>query len=661
MSVQVLINSVDRTKKIDVSSLRVTNVLTQQIDTCSFSIKKYGDHTYTPDLGNTVVIYDDTVKIFAGRIAKIVKNSDTYGIIILEIEAYDYGKELNKRLVNKTYKDTTVNQIISDIISYYDLDDDGFTITNVDCDTTINYISFKFQEVGDCLKELAELSGFDWYVDPEKDIHFFKKGAKSAPFSITDNNGNLINNSLVIREDNTNLRNTIIVRGGDYLASTLSSTIVADGAQKIFNLGYRFGTADVSFTLTGGLVSYGREPRDTNPSLYDAMWNNDEKVLKFRDVRRPSINSELVVRGKPYLPCIIKLKDQESILDTISAEGGTGIHEYLIIDKSINSKEGARDRARAELYTYAQTLSEGEFRTYTSGLRAGQEITINSTLHGVNKTYIINKVQYEMWTHDEMVYSISLVTTKSFGIIEFLQGLLRREKKQIVVRADEELDEVDWAGEVITMSDTVTGWIDKNKQTETITMADTLTAQSMDYEVEFVLGPWTPTPTGGSTDLTAGQTFSASSVYAADPATFAVAKAFDNDDTTRWANNSLGAGEWIKVQFGVAPIINKITIQQYVGFGFKNFKVQGSNDDINWTDLYTGLHSNTPLDATHTTIEAFTFANSTAYTYYRVLAIDIYGTLISVWEMEMMAIVYTKKRQFVLDGSPLGPYPYATT
>ena len=65
----------------------------------------------------------------------------------------------------------------------------------------------------------------------------------------------------------------------------------------------------------------------------------------------------------------------------------------------------------------------------------------------------------------------------------------------------------------------------------------------------------------------------------------------------------------------------------------KDFKLQGSNNDADWTDILTAVGSNT--DAW----QEWAFANSVAYRYYRIYVTSSYytgGNQVSIWEIELM-------------------------
>ena len=188
---------------------------------------------------------------------------------------------------------------------------------------------------------------------------------------------------------------------------------------------------------------------------------------------------------------MVKQYNRAGIQTMVSSEGGDGEYEYIIIDKNLNSKDSARKRASAELYAYARTISEGEFETEVDGLRAGQTLIINSVARGLNESYIINKVTISTRTPDYLRYKVSLITTRTFGMIDLLRELIDAKKDSVTARTREILDLIEGADELITLTEG-TATISKvhNPVAESMAINETTSAQSLDYDVDFVVGSY---------------------------------------------------------------------------------------------------------------------------------------------------------------------------
>lgn len=493
MSVQVTIAGVDRTNLVQWESLRVENVLTQQVDRCSFKLWNYGDRSFRPVVGRSVTVVDNGTTIFGGVITKVEGKVSGYPRAVYTIECLDYTRILDQHLVAETYQDMTVEDIISNILTNWA--PAGFTMTQVDAPLLVNFIQFNYEPVSSCLKQLADIAGYDWYIDYAKDLYFKSPSATSAPIDITDDGGVYDHESLIIRQDTSQLRNSIVVRGGEYLGTQFTFSIKADGKRITYELPYKF--SDFKVRVNGVQQNLGIDNLD-DPTSFDAMYNFSEKIVRWvDDAHKPAADATLSMSGKPYLPVIVKLKDQTKINAIYSAEDslGDGRYEYLVIDNSINSKAGARDRALAEIRSYGATLSEGEFTTETAGLRAGMSILVNSVSLNINDTYIINRVVATMKDQDTMKYKVSLVTTKTMDFISVMKKILLSETKKIIINEGELVDLVDSADETITLGESVVASQSHNPQSETITLGESFVNQGLNYGVQFVLGPYTPTST----------------------------------------------------------------------------------------------------------------------------------------------------------------------
>lgn len=435
MSISLTIAGVDKTRQIQADSLRIDNILTNKRDTAIFSILNNTGDTYMPNSGSEVVIMDGVTKIFGGIITGIESKAGAYGIIVHAITCQDYTRLLDHKLVANSFTGQTVNDIITFLKDNYF--PTGFTINNVDANVVIEYVAFNYKPLAQCLQDLANTINYDWYVDYDKDVHFFAKEANPAPFGLTDSNGNYYYDSLVIRRDNSQIRNSIVVRGGEYIGSQLTTEILTTGTDDIYPLPYKF--SDFAATLSATHLHVGVDYLN-DPDDFDALYNFQEKILRFKDTDTPSASKTLKISGKPYLPVIIKYRSAAHINAMISAEGGDGVYEYLIKDSSINSREGAIQRAQAEIMAYATTLSEGEFITETAGLSAGMVINIQSTSRGISEDFIINKVTTTQKGPDTFVYKISLITTRTMDLVDVLRMLILKSTNDIVINPNEITD-----------------------------------------------------------------------------------------------------------------------------------------------------------------------------------------------------------------------------
>lgn len=230
-------SELDKTDQVEWNSVEKTEVLTKEPDTLRFKVKNYGSKTWVPSLDDEIYLYDTdgTTRIFGGVVVDIRESIDAL-VQYKEIVCKDFTHTLDRKLVSVSYEAVTATSIVSSIISAYTT---GFTTTNVVAPITVNKVVFNYQTVSKALTKLADtLGNYDWYVDYNKDINFFAKGTRVAPFNLDDTTGNHKWNSLEVKENTSQLRNKIIIRGGDTLGTAFTDYIIADGIQNTFFVGY---------------------------------------------------------------------------------------------------------------------------------------------------------------------------------------------------------------------------------------------------------------------------------------------------------------------------------------------------------------------------------------------------------------------------------------
>lgn len=123
------------------------------------------------------------------------------------------------------------------------------------------------------------------------------------------------------------------------------------------------------------------------------------------------------------------------------------------------------------------------------------------------------------------------------------------------------------------------------------------------------------TITYSSTNILTGGTASADAIYSGD---YPASNACDGNIATQWITDGSVFPHWWKYDLGagVTKTVRRLRIyaeDDGTNVYIKDFVLAGSNNNVDWTDIYTGQHDNTK-DAW----VSFSFSNSTAYRYYRV-------------------------------------------
>jgi len=486
MSIQVDIASVDRTDHIVLESLAVEQVMTNQVDSAQFTIRKYGSRTYAPSVGDDVYVYDGATKIFGGEIVSWDERVESGGGgIVYDIKCVDWTYLFDSQLVSASYESETIEDIIDDIVSNFT--DGSFTTIGVTSTFVIDSIVFNQVKPSECLKRLAKVVNYNWYIDPDKDINFFAKFTNTAPFNLTDTSGNYIYKKLEREIDGTQLANTVVVRGGEYNGDTYTDDITVSGDDsKSFLLPYKFANLTVQLDTGGGFVSQdiGIDFIDDFGASVDVLYNYNDKTIRWQS----ALADGDIIRfsGNPKIPVLATAQDPLSVAEF-------GVKSRFIRDTSIEDLTTARQRAKAEVNVYKDEIEDAKFETYTSGLRTGMYINLTSTLRTANTDFLIRKVKAQPVDPNNFVYKVDLVTTAKYELVELLQSLLQPEPRQADASEVAEIIKIDTA--IVSIAESILAVV-ASEDDATVTITEDIRKDPLgaNTEPDWVLAPYLPSP-----------------------------------------------------------------------------------------------------------------------------------------------------------------------
>lgn len=330
----------------------------------------------------------------------------------------------------------------------------SFTLQNtVRGDTKFLDVRAAYKKPSVLTDELAKQGSLFWYIDIERDLHLFSSADVMAPFSLDDTSQNYSN--LELENDISKLRNRQVVKGGDAPGVSLyTQNTTGDGARTSFTLDYKPKT--LTMTVAGVPQDLGVEGF-VDESTVEWIYNFEEKIIrKTASGATPADGDAIVFTYYPYFPIRVAVTSPSSIAAMQALTGGDGVYDGpLINDPSISSVEDARARGRAELELYANAVRTITFETDIDGLRAGQTLEVTDTQRSISaEEFLIQSVRYKQQFGDRFKYTVTASTT-IFGLIEFIQMLLKR-ASALTVSPSELVDTILTLDETITLADVIT-------------------------------------------------------------------------------------------------------------------------------------------------------------------------------------------------------------
>ena len=380
--------------------------------TCNFD-NQNGRLASAFTVGQEVTIYADldvnpaVTKKFVGILENIqFKGKGQHGLkgeqIVLG--GRDYSARLQDATVQPvTYQNQEISTIVTNIMSTNVQD---VTTTNVNVtSTTLEFIQFTQKNVFDALKELAELAGFIFYVDNDKDLHF--EEAATVSTGTTLDNSNVLKTSF--KETRKQMVNKVWVYG-ERQQHGKKDTFTADGVGSVFTLA-RLGdepTVTVDAVEQQGDV-FGQGFTSGTRYLFD----QPNKNIIFVSGGSPGIgydaipaNSASVVVDYFYTTPIVKFGQDSVSIDAY------GPKTQLIVDKNITDPTLAKDFAKDIIARKKDPITQGKLDVFgLPTLTAGQTVDVNLPDEDqASKTYEILEVEYDF--NVKKAFSNSVVKVK---------------------------------------------------------------------------------------------------------------------------------------------------------------------------------------------------------------------------------------------------------
>ena len=442
-AVQILDGTNDITSLIDWSTLDLSIVLTKEKGTLKFDIltpKAPTLPTNMPALGDAIYlnytivsnIGTTTKKLFGGTVTVLETKNEGGMLLRASITCQDWGYKFDAKMVKTQYTAMDPADIVADIVANFC--PAGFNATTYvqRGNFLVPTIKFNYKQPTKAIESLASLIGWDWYIDPDKNLHFFFAGNYTgtsedfpAPFDITDTSGDTEYESLDLSIDLSNMKNSVYVIGGTYDASfNGADSFVVNSSTTTYPLQYGYDTS-VTFTVHDVTASadlvVGISGVD-DPSTVDCLYNATTQSIVFANPAAFSGHTIHII-GDAVVPVAAHLTDNASI-------ALYGEIQDVIIDSTVTSVAEAQERAYSEIIQFGHPVFDVKFTTisqYANLLYIGQKIMLNSASYGVaSKPLIIKRIDAKMRTPNIMEFSVECLGSDKVTFTDMMLYLLQQ-------------------------------------------------------------------------------------------------------------------------------------------------------------------------------------------------------------------------------------------
>lgn len=464
--------------------------------------------TYFPSLGQDVLLFfwdedsSEWKKIFAGTVDSFetTKVATTSGLEIFhDIAATDWAKALSRRIIRTKYAENsfgTLTSILEDISEKYLVPEGISYVSQGDPGIVIGDIEFDAVPLNEALDKLAELTGWNWQIDFDKNFRFYSRPAEStsAPWTIAET-PNEDWRDLRVRQNRGLYRNRVYIKstfakattgimgapgytifGGPGGIITFEYTVPTDttidglpvfySGQYLSDNRYENHIKRIlSITLNGTplswyyldeggapsgwdyVVVWGNSDDETSPGKLDMVWNHLGKPGAFPtggDVLRVTFEATEQIGGtvqpsgnissesQGVPPMVI---DNQTEIDARAAvEGGTGIYASSEIVDEVDDPQLLEEYANALLDRFSEFGVEVTIETEKWGLEPGQDMSLNLPSWNVTGvTGTVERISLEERQRTVLTHRVTVSNQiQQRDALATMQRLIRRIRKNPV-------------------------------------------------------------------------------------------------------------------------------------------------------------------------------------------------------------------------------------
>ena len=295
-------------------------------------------------VGDTVSFYIDQLnpptgnKVFNGFITRVTQIGQDNQRGFIDIQAQDFTRRLQDTTATEVYNNQYTGSIVKDLMLKYVSD---VSYSGVTLGKEIPNISFKRKPIYDCIKQLAEIEGFNFFVDVDQDLKYRQKGDVLAGGSIVAGSAT----SIDFKTDRSKMFNRIWVYGDRYLTGE-RDTFTAFGGS-VFVLDERphntFVQVGGSVIAPGGIFEMNEQVASGTKWLV----SYNDRTVTFTS--GTSLGYNIPTSGNTVQIDYQKSSPVIKFAEDLASVNLHGAKEKVIVNKEITDPIAAKQLARSEL------------------------------------------------------------------------------------------------------------------------------------------------------------------------------------------------------------------------------------------------------------------------------------------------------------------------
>lgn len=379
--------------------------------------------------GTDVLIFQDDM-IFRGYIDK-VPVSVFATIRKLSITGVSYSAKTQEIIVNETFEETEIGDILSALFTAY-MPIVGITTYVEACAEEVS-LNFSDAYLWDAMEQLASLAGYNWAIrqvttslTPELELFFYAPENATVRNELSDETGNYEKNSANFYDDASNFVNKLTVIGG---TGTMGGPTIDDwfvDLNKYAPLQSGTGSGTLTHKPKRGYITslkVGESPPvyrtvgilgSDNSADYHLFVDQDTKKIYAAE-------AGYVANYNIYYSYDFPIKFQ---LNNLSSQTIYGTVEKIYTVKA-TSMSMARKLAQSYLDKNSVPIKCGSIKPHTGTYYPGDIVPINLTQISINENYTISQVNLSSQKGGKVTRTLTLAQSPK-SVSNIIKDINRR-------------------------------------------------------------------------------------------------------------------------------------------------------------------------------------------------------------------------------------------
>jgi hypothetical protein len=264
---QILIGGVDLTSKLIEGSLTINkNLNTKNSMRCSFLKKEEDNFSISP--GQEIKVISEGETFYGGLVQKAPQKRISKGsskTLRIDITTMAYEQITGRRTVAGRWENFYAGAIVQSLTETW-LSSEGITVGQIDSGVLIEKYSVKAKSIKGIIDDLAEASGYQWWISMDKKLYFkVINSTEDCPYNIGPGYSFTDYDDVFLDNDLSQYANKVFVLGKEINGQRVMG--VAENQEEITKMASLYGSGVYGITVINDNITSNTKAEQTAQNI----------------------------------------------------------------------------------------------------------------------------------------------------------------------------------------------------------------------------------------------------------------------------------------------------------------------------------------------------------------------------------------------------------